>query len=397
MERHLAGAASLLTGSVAPSTQRKYHASWMHWRTFLDSATALAHDPARPDSSYFLTDTSFEHSERLLMMFTHYLVRDLNLSAETVVGHLSGLGFHFRSAGCDTAPLTSKRALACRRALFKDPAAFRAHTRQALPATFSMVESIVRHFDRPALRKRIIAVAAALAFCCLLRASEYCQTSNAPDADTHILRASHVLFELRQSHVHNGPPTFVPAHELPAHATFADCVSIKIVFATAKNISLRASKSLCFSAKTTPRLNLAALLFNWARDARLSANDPFLSFPGNPRQPRQRLQYARLNSIIRHTAKLFGLRPAGFSSHSFRIGGATHLRALGQDDGTIMRMGRWKSLPACLGYQAASTHANDRVLGLLSSPGNFTTRDVHLSDRHTALTSASPRRLPRRA
>ena len=94
---------------------------------------------------------------------------------------------------------------------------------------------------------------------------------------------------------------------------------------------------------------------------------------------------------------MFHLRPAGFSSHSFRIGGATHLRAAGVDDGTIMRMGRWKSLPACLGYQAASTHANDRVLGLLSSPGNFTTRDVHLSDRHTALTSASPRRLPRRA
>lgn len=320
------------------------------------------------------------------MMFIHYLVRDINLSAEATVSHLSGLSFQFRNAGCCTAPFTSNRVLACRRALFKDPAAFREHTRQTLPATFAMIESIVNHFSQPALRKRIIAVATALAFSCLLRASEYCETSSAPDAGQHVLRAAHVLFERRQHAAQAGPPQFFAAHELPATMTFADCASVKIIFASAKNITLRSGKSLWFSTATKNRLHLARLLFQWAQDAQLSATDPFLSFRANNRtHSRCTLSYGRLNAVIKHTAKMFGLRPTHFSSHSLRVGGATHLRAAGADDGTIMRMGRWKSLPACLGYQAANTAANDHLLDILGSPSVFTTRDVHLADRTTGL------------
>jgi hypothetical protein len=41
-------------------------------------------------------------------------------------------------------------------------------------------------------------------------------------------------------------------------------------------------------------------------------------------------------------------------------------------------MGRWKSLPACLGYQETSTRAHDRMQALLMTPGLYTNRDLHL-------------------
>ena len=84
-----------------------------------------------------------------------------------------------------------------------------------------------------------------------------------------------------------------------------------------------------------------------------------------------------MGTILKHTARLFGLDASHYSCHSLRVGGATH-----QTDGEILLMGRWRSMPACLGYQAPSTATHDRLLALLEKGGKFTNRDVLLSQVH---------------
>jgi hypothetical protein len=45
----------------------------------------------------------------------------------------------------------------------------------------------------------------------------------------------------------------------------------------------------------------------------------------------------------------------------------------------IMKMGRWKSLPAPILYQEQSTALNDHILAVVNNPTLFTAEDIHLS------------------
>lgn len=369
---------------MAPSTQRKYDRSWTLWKDFLRSLHPT--DPPAQLSDHAFAPTSLNPNAvtRLLTMFVHYLATDLQHSAEATSGHLSALRFHFRRFFCRTEPFDDPQLLACKRALYLDRAAFRGQPRQAAPVPLAFVESIIAHFGVPSPQKRILAVATALAFCCLLRPSEYCNTGTDVDTARHVIRAEQILFE-RRTGTDSAGSTFFPAHALPPDFHFTDCASVKIVFLSAKNISLRSSQSVWFSTSTDARIQLPRILFDWARTANLHRDDHFLSFRPTPTGQTCPLSYARLTKTLKFTARLFGLDPARFTCHGFRVGGATLLRASGADDGTIMAMGRWRSLPACLGYQASSTAAYDRVLTLLGTPDRFTPRDVQLSQTPATL------------
>lgn len=379
---------TLLRNSVAPTTQKKYARSWILWREFLRSLAPADMPSSMPDQDFAPTCLAPHLVTRLLTMWVHYLAVDLQKSAEATSGHLSALRFHFRRYFCRTEVFDDPQLAACKRALYLDPAAFHGQRRQAAPVPLELVESILSHFGTPALQKRIIAVATALAFCCLLRPSEYCNTG--PDATTarHVIRAEQVLFERRPlAHQHS---TFHPAHALPSDFVFTECLSVKIVFLSAKNISLRSSQSVWFSTDTDARLQLPRILFDWAKNANLHSTDHFVSYRTTPVDVTNPLSYARLRKVLQHTARLFGLDPTRFTCHGLRVGGATLLRASGADDGMIMAMGRWRSLPACLGYQAPSTASHDRMLNLLSTPGQFTSRDVRLGQIPSHLRPAVP-------
>lgn len=379
---------TLLRNSVAATTQKKYARSWTLWREFLCSLAPSDLTSSTPDQDFAPSGLAEHRVTRLLTMWVHYLAVDLKMSAEATSGHLSALRFHFRRYFCRTEVFDDPQLVACKRALYLDPAAFRGQRRQAAPVPLELVESILAHFGAPALQKRIVAVATAFAFCCLLRPSEYCNTG--PDVTTarHVIRAEQVLFERRpRTGAHS---TFHPAHALPADFTFADCLSVKIVFLSAKNISLRSSQSVWFSTDTDARLQLPRILFDWASSANLRRTDHFVSYRATPTGGTMPLSYARLRKVLKHTARLFGLDPARFTCHGLRVGGATLLRASGADDGMIMTMGRWRSLPACLGYQASSTASHDHMLHLLSTPGRFTSRDVQLGQTPSHLRQPAP-------
>jgi hypothetical protein len=57
----------------------------------------------------------------------------------------------------------------------------------------------------------------------------------------------------------------------------------------------------------------------------------------------------------------------------------TIARAAKLSDTNIMRMGRWKSLPASILYQEQSTASNDHILAVINNPTLFTSEDIQLS------------------
>lgn len=360
---------------MQPNTQRKYALSWTRWREFvLKLNPHVITTASLPDSMFLPAHQSTEHLSRLLAMFINFLFTDLHLSAESVSGTLSGLKYHFKRNFCPVHVFEDSHVQACRHAVFLDPEAYHPPTRRTLPVTFEMVQSIMQHFDKPSLRKRMVGVAVALAFCCLLRPSEYLMS--VPGTRTeHYFRAAQVLFERQHP---TGPSTFHSADSLPASFTVDQCQSVKLVFLTAKNKRLRSSESLWFSARTGASIDLPTILFDWAKCAHLTASDPFIAFR-TPAGNLHHLNYTRLNSILKFTARMFSLDANRYSCHALRVGGATLLRAAGVDAEDIMAMGRWASKPSCLGYQAPSTAAYDALLQILGTPDHFTARDVQLS------------------
>ena len=111
----------------------------------------------------------------------------------------------------------------------------------------------------------------------------------------------------------------------------------------------------------------------------LLQKDYFLSFRPKSGAASQILSYRAFGTHIKTLARQFQLDPNFFSCYSLRVGGASLLRAAGASDGFIMLMGRWKSLPACLGYQENSTSAQDMMMQMLTSRDLFTERDIALA------------------
>ena len=61
------------------------------------------------------------------------------------------------------------------------------------------------------------------------------------------------------------------------------------------------------------------------------------------------------------------------------MSGPTIARAANLSVPNIMRMGRWKSLPAPILYQEQSTALNYPILSVINNPALFTSEDILLS------------------
>ena len=378
--RHHQGVLGWLQNSVAPTTRAQYKLTWTRWRLFLRAA--LPEPPAEeaPDEDFlFEADTTAEITAvaQYICMFTHHLATDYMLCAESCKNCLSALRYHFKTRCADLRPFDHIRVKTCRTALMKNPAYYCTKSRQTLPATLEMVDSLLKFYDSPKPFKMMMRAAIALAFCCLMRASEYVETRTA----AHVLTAKQVLFEYQRS---NGQSVFFNAANLPEKFQFHHCRSVKILFLTAKNYQIRNSHTIWFSTQTLAHIPLPRILFDWAKTAKLQPDDRFLSYRTKSTSRSQPLQYRRVGAAIKYAARKHGINPKHFSCHSLRVGGASHLRAAGATDGNIFSMGRWRSMPACLGYQASNTAINDRLLVLLGKHGVFTTRDVQLGSARSS-------------
>ena len=125
--------------------------------------------------------------------------------------------------------------------------------------------------------QHMAATALLAAFWCLMRVSEY---SVSPRSN-HCLSASAVDFRVRRPGTHVFD--MIPSHRLDA-TEFRYVQAVRITHHTAKNRQASDPVASWFTASHTSTheiLDLPRALFDWARHAQLSADDPFFSRP-NP-------------------------------------------------------------------------------------------------------------------
>ena len=381
MERHRTAAQHAIQASIAPSTQRRYRDSWPLWCAFID--LSFPDSLQKPYIPSALPESSLVN---LLLAFTSFLRIDKNLTGTGISVLLSGLRFAFRthlfsSPGLN-APILHQVCRTFTHADSQQTPNTRHRQGARTPFTTSMVLSMSAYADRHTHpRHRMRAVGALLGYFCALRASEYCVCHGSD----HTLRAEAVEFEY---HGELWSSLYV------SRMDFHRVTAVRITIHSAKNIKPGSSQAVWFSASNTDtaRFPFVEHLFRWARFARLSPNDYFLSYR-TPSGSRTSLQYYEMNSALKTVARTAGVDPAGCGTHSLRRGAATTLSAGGASAAEIMSAGRWRHLPTAAAYQDRTSRSNDHQLDLLQSTTSVTTRDVRMGrclPHHPRRTSKGP-------
>jgi hypothetical protein len=329
----------------------------------------------------------------MLHMFAWFLFALLALRAANVKQHLTALKYQFITRRCNAQVFNWVELTTIRIGLTRQPISDAHISKRRLSFTMSMVKSVYKIYaDSTRLAQWENAVAVVLGFCCLLRPSEYLVGTQHND---HVLRASAFEFECRNTgtvmvggvRVRDRGTSLVQAQHLYT-VLWEDVVLVRIYMDTAKNF--RVGRALWFSVGTSIQsLHLVRVLFDWILASAPKAKDFILSWPTlKDKRGRTNLRYKDFTAVVKHAAVQAGFAPDRFGCQGLRVGGATLLRAAGATDREICLMGRWKSLPACLGYQEASAATHDRMLDMLLRSGAYTDRDIRLQYRLPTLHNA---------
>ena len=180
----------------------------------------------------------------------------------------------------------------------------------------------------------MLATGVYVAFFLCLRSSEYVVV---PLADTHWFMSTDVL---------NDPPlTLINSNRIGNYA-YEDFKTVKFSMLHAKNIRDDFGVPIWFSThdKAHQPIPLVLLIYKWSKHSLRLDADPFLSY--RVRGHLFCLLYSHIQAAVKSSAAHFGLSAEWFNTHSIRMSGPTIARAANLSVPNIMRMGRWKSLPA---------------------------------------------------
>jgi hypothetical protein len=301
-------------------------------------------------------------TEQVCYIFADFLFREIHLSANRTCEQDSALKFEFAQRDGPLEPFKGERLKILKKGLRRMPLPDGWESSQRLPVPLDMVITVHKCNAAPSctMKESALSVAVVIAFCCLLRPSEYLTHTK---HDDHVLRARSVQFECVLPY-HQAQ--WYGAHEIVgAGIRWVHITMVRIQFLSAKNFDRRASRSIWFSAREhNSVLDLPQILYDWARSTNLAANDFFLSWliPGTTMGICDSLHYDTMQATLKGVTEAYGFSPRRFGCHGLRVGGASHLRAAGAGNGLILLMGRWKTLPACRGYQEGSTRTHDKLL-----------------------------------
>jgi hypothetical protein len=234
---------------------------------------------------------------------------ELHLGSDRVSAQISALKYEVTIRVGYLRPFDNLYLKAVQKELANQPLkqGFEPHRR--VPSTLEMILHI---FDentphQATWQQSAITTGVAIAFCCLLRPSEYLSHTG---SDCHVLRAASVIFECNFP---GNPHILVLSSHLHAMQISWDMVSaVKILFTSAKNISTRWGHSLWFSApKGEAVLNLPQILFEWSIAAQPQPDDVFLSWPipNSTRKCRNLLRYEIMQQVVKDAAVFFGFSP----------------------------------------------------------------------------------------
>jgi hypothetical protein len=393
----LVGALHLAKNSVKESSQKSYQSAWNKWEKFVQKyftnsinsqnnnkmQKLTISQKSQTDSSlqnstnakYTPNYKNMQYSELLekLLMFVTYCAYELKCNVRSIPSIMSSIryGMVTRLVQCCTA-FDDEILKAVKLGASKLPApAYRTR----IPCTLDMINHIIQVNTSIAatMTQVMLATGISMAFFLCLRSSEYVSRTIIPIEDTHQFLSSAVEFMLN-----DGTRTFIASHQLH-NFDFGQFSILKFSMLHAKNIRNDYGVPMWFSTTDASGQSVpfVRLVYLWARHSQRLGSDPFLSFRANGKL--KCLLYKDIQGAVKQAATVFNLDATWFDTHSLRMSAPTIARAAHVSPTNIMSMGRWKSLPASLLYQAQSTQLNNSILSVVNNPTLFTTEDILLS------------------
>jgi hypothetical protein len=348
--------------SVRSSTRATYITGYKSWSRFclglnFDKTLRVPPRDWNDSSSIY----PFKISVTVAFMSSLYI--EQRKHPKTIRVYLAGIKFWLKSIGQDIAFFLDPAVTAVKRGISAHFRVFQpAADKRTLPVTVDFITQAFGFFDLESAMGRCLATAFVLAFTCLLRRSEY--------VGKYGLLGSDVAFEVLVSS--KICVVSAASRDLQRYA-ISDVTGIIINNRRAKNDV--DSEGFRFHFKkndSSSTFDITTYMFNWAVEAKLDPYDLFLSYRGH-----WSLKYTQVQYAVRNVASLLSLDSSRYSSHSFRIGGASVLAAAGVPDYIILKIGRWKSL-AFLDYIRQASSFFSVALSALSDPSLFTLEHLKL-------------------
>jgi len=251
------------------------------------------------------------------------------------------------------------------------------------PATTAFVTTLSKKLASwQSFEGHALTVGAQMAFCYLLRCSEYLVTGGNQEREeeddgdpVHTIRANDVWLEFEEtvSLARGKQVVLVRPKDADKHR-LKDLIAVNFQIPSSKTDQdglgipfysprLRVSERVAF--------DVAETIYHWCALAKPEGMNPLLSWNEGKKWP----SYRKFNATIKEVAASMGLDATKATSHVLRIGGATAMSAAGLPDHLIMVWGRWKSL-ACLLYTRKSKGSSKCTLEAIVDPTGFTNDDV---------------------
>ena len=367
----------LAQNSVMHSSQNSYRSLWNKWEIFLFKYFP----PVWNDLQYRTLD--YNTLLDRLLMFVTYLAHELKCNVRSIPSKMSALrhGMVSRLVKCCNA-FDNDLLRSVKQGISLLPAP---PHRVRLPCTLDMINYIVDNNTKhgATMSQVMLATGVYMGFFLCLRSNEYISKTVVPLIDTHQLLSTDVQFVLRDAR-----HTLVNSNQI-RHYKYTDFKTVKFSMRHAKNIRNDFGVPIWFSTNDDNHqpFPFVHLVYQWSKHSLRFDEDPFLSFRVQDRLTC--LLYATIQAAVQMSADHFGLNKKSFNTHSIRMSAPTIARSAKMSVTTIMKMGRWKSLPASVLYQQQSTALNNNILTVVNNPTLFTAEDIQLSRVLASNTSSS--------
>ena len=317
--------------SLAPATQRQYQRYWLEWSTWCD----ITNQPR------VLHSKEQHHSPQLLAFSQHLYSRQRNPnSAGTILAKISALKWYHKAAYNRAIGLSDQH-----RITIAGMARSRVVDRRSQPITPAILAAYHAATPTTSSSKSIATWGGlVLAFFFCMRSCEYAKTPNDPD---HYIRVQDVSFTDKHGQLATSARN--------AHA-------VHVFFRSSKTD--KSKRGVLRTLTRTNHQQLCPVLAAWsvhaeAKDIGISPEGAFCSFKDKAEIIRQ-VSSSSISNAVKRAAKLYGLDPKRYSSHSLRSGGATAMFLGGSSDTTVQLFGRWTS-DAYKAYVRIETSTNDKL------------------------------------
>jgi len=353
--------------SVMESSQKSYRSTWNKWELFLHKYFP----PVWTDSHYHKIDYKILLDR--LLMFVTYLAHELRCNVRSIPSKMSALrqGMVSRFVKCCNA-FDNDLLRSVKHGIALLPAPVH---RIRLPCTLDMINYIVDRNTQvgASMSQVMLATGVQMGFFLCLRSSEYVSKRVVPLVDTHQFLSTDVQFVLRDERY-----TLINSNQI-RHYKYTDFKTVKFSMQHAKNIRNDFGVPIWFSTHDNNHqpIPFVELVYKWSKHSLRFDADPFLSFRVQDRLTC--LLYTEIQVAVKSSAAHFGFDTTWLNTHSVRMSAPTIARAANLSITNIMKMGRWKSLPAPILYQEQSTALNDHILAVVNNPTLFTAEDIQLS------------------